>query len=1048
MLSIERARLSAQLALQDEAQTSAQQRLHKVQGAMLVLDEQLAQLRLRSSAKNGLVRTLASYSVEAAKLSARLDSQQVLIDRAKADDAAIARRITSLDEEAKAKLLADEQRRKEEELKRQQEELKRKQEEERQRAAKLAQEQARQDAEVAREQERAAKTEEIKQLYAKQATFYEKISDLEAKKLDHDKRLKANLEATNTLFSTRKAEVKLLLERFVEPRSTSKSKDEIDPKFEEVRQYYRAAISLYRAAERELAASLKRHKELSDAISALNTDLEELEQDAKIGSSDLASAKKALIQTQLKSLQLELELEAVVRDDARLRLEQAEQKIVFYKDAREQLLERASDQATARFYDLTRDENWQDALSASKLAATRISTHAQRRLWQVVSLPSQLTTVSFWSWVFGLLIRLGVVVLGLRYLRRESPKLVMRLAEWLLKRKFFRARPSLAIKGSEVLQHIVVPLARFIAFTVIVRYVAQVLPEAAFVQLAINAFYIFKLTTITVSVLILPKALRTQHSQDNVDMALESLASQDVDLFKLEIDRARKFVRSAKIIIWFWLIVLYLPELVIAFLGHSVVWRVIDLASKWFLVIVIYSVLTTWKDEIAALFEKIAAERLPRAVSFVNSNKNKIWGVLVIAAASLYVLGKESVRLGREYLVEREWSKRISNFIFRKKIELQQREQEKHADEENARPELLPLTYRQVFMTSCLLDEPYRVDRSAQFAPILDDYKRWRQDRRQGSVAFIGESGIGKTTLLNQLALQLREADAPVGEVLQATCFEKLTTERASINFLCDLFDLQDEPSDKEALVASIRALEPRVILLDDCHHLFMRKISGFSALELFLEVVNLTDERHFWVLSFNRFAWYYLTRVRRREHFFGRILTVEPWSEDEIQALIWTRNLTTGKSLSFTDLVVTHQSSDEFSYEVVKSSRGYFRLLHEFSKGNPKVAMTYWLRSLKLCEDPETLQVVLFKQSGQKIASSLPDDYWFALTAIAQHGALTAREMSQIINAEHGLCEMIVDYFAQLGVVKIDSRRRASLSSVHFRQVIRYLADSNYLYG
>lgn len=1047
-LYVERAQAQAAYSLVQARLEAMSPVIARSSGAAQLLLDQLSEAGLRKRSRLQLTLSLSRYQVAVAKAKAEVNALSDQLSALKARDVALEELISDAKGQAEARIQADEKQRREQELARAQEELRLKQEEERRKAALVAQEQAKRDAEQARERERAATTEEIKQLYAQQAKTHEHISTLEANKLELDKKLKAALEASNALFSTRKAEIKLLLERFPQRPSVNKARQDIDPKFEEVRRDYRAAIALYKTSTRDLQRELKETRAQTEKIDALTKELEELDQDAKSGESELANAKRALWQTRLKSLELEHSLSSTELEYARKRLEQADQKIAFYKQSREDLLALASPDAAQRLYDVTRDENWQDALDAAQLGIARLATHLQRRALQLLELPTQLTTVSFWSWIFGFLLRLGIIVVALRYLKRESSSYVRKLTEALLKRKFFRARPSLTIKGSEVLRHLIVPAARFIALTVLIRYISVVMPEVELLQLIVNAFYIFKLTTITVSVLFLPRALRGHSIEEMEHFDVEALDQADGDVFKLEIDRARKLVRSAKVIIWFWLIVLYLPKIVIAFLGHSVIWRVVDLASKWFLVIVVYSVLTTWKDEIASFFERLAAERLPRAVTFVNSNKDRVWGVLVIAGASLYVVGRESARLGREYLLEREWSKRISNFIFRKKIELQQREQDKNAAEElTPKPELLPAVYREAFTSTCLLDEVYMIDRADQIAPIFKDIERWKLEHRVGSVALIGESGVGKTTLINQLCVQLKDDDA--FELTQATFFEKLTTIEATMDFICDLFGLPQEINDKATLVEALRQCKPRLLLLDDCHHLFMRKISGFSALEFFLEVVSLSDERHFWVLTFNRFAWYYLTRVRRREHFFGRVLTIDPWSETQIQELIWMRNLTTGVSLNFTDLVVTHQASsgDDFSYEVVKSSRGYFRLLHEFCKGNPRVAMIYWLRSLKLSDDPETLQVVLFRQPPQRIAASLPDDYWFALTALAQHGALMPSEISQIINAEHGFCEMAVDYFDQLGVVRLDARRRASLTPLHFRQVIRYLADSNYLY-
>ena len=174
-------------------------------------------------------------------------------------------------------------------------------------------------------------------------------------------------------------------------------------------------------------------------------------------------------------------------------------------------------------------------------------------------------------------------------------------------------------------------------------------------------------------------------------------------------------------------------------------------------------------------------------------------------------------------------------------------------------------------------------------------------------------------------------------------------------------------------------------------------------------------------------------------------------WGEAEIEALISQRHLMTGREVNFTDLVITRPqaASDDFNYEVIKSARGYFRLLHDFSQGNPRVAVTYWLRSLKFPEaDDAPIQVGLFRQPPVRVSQSMPDNYWFALTAIAQHGCLSAREVALVVNAEVGFCEAALNYFKEMEVVTMDARGRARLTPLYFRQVLRQLTDSNYLYG
>lgn len=872
-------------------------------------------------------------------------------------------------------------------------------------------------------------------------------------------------KTTKVFHATLNEELRLLIKRTELPVKPKRAKEEVDPKFEAMRKAFRDAMDLYRQSTNAIQGLIKERETFGKILDRLKEEQDSLKgQDKDIAQSKLLLARQKSLETQVRRYGLELQFikMKLAHHEAlkKLAQEQIDQDKVFT----EQLLPRLSDTKRTAFFDLTSDQNWQDARMAAKLGFELIIDHATGRLVQLFALPSAMMTVKFWSWVLGLLLRLGAIVLLLRFVKKNATKYTKKLTDVLLRQRIFARRPSVAIKIGEIIRHVITPSLRLTSIWVIITYVQPILPEARWVFLVVKAIFIFQITTIIVSVLVLPRALRAnKQEEDFYDIDQWDEQEDGADVFSIEIDRAKKLVRSAKVIIWFWLLVLYLPMLVVAFMGHSVIWRVVDLASMWFLVIVIYSVLTTWKNDIARLFERLAAERLPRGVQFVNSNKDRIWGVLVIGLASVYVIGRESARLGREYLLEREWSKRINNFIFRKKIEIQQREQAKREGDIDY-SKMLPERYTSHFHTDrCLWDEPYMVERTVYLDEIIKIFETHSVRHKQGSVALIGETGIGKTTLLNQLDERMRELnDGREEDVMYLTIFTKMTGRPGVFRLLRRLFQLGPDIQTKAQLIRAIKRKSRKVIIVDDCHHLFLRQIGGFAGLELFLEVVNLTDTYHIWVLSFNRFAWYYLARVRRREHYFGKILPIAPWSEAEVQDLVSRRNLMAGTQCSFSDLVVAHEpaEADAFSYEVIKSANGYFRLLHEFSQGNPRVAMTYWLRSLKPIErvveegaeagddaQEDALQVSLFRRPEQRVSQTLPDNYWFALTAIAQHGSLSATEMAGVINADLSFCETAINFFEETDVISVDSRYRARLRPLYFRQVLKYMVDSNYLY-
>lgn len=942
-------------------------------------------------------------------------------------------------------------------------ELKRLQEERTRLEAMNLKRRAEADLKKIKDRQRQATTQQLKELLGTQAELAQRVIQL----TDEHPALKKNFARINDIdqqsFAQTKDELDLFIEQLPEQGVELKASKQttVDTLFEALR-------TQQRKARRDFLATRKLEKEfeIEHRISVARTKgeedkLEQATQDYEESESEINEARLELATTRAKLGRLEADMLNMRLEDALTRHRRLDEELSYFHATKERLIDVLSSKKRASFYSLTNDQNWKDARLGAQIALVRFTEHAALRIDMFIDVISNPFSINLWSWVGSLIIRL-LCVFGIAYLvtQRGGP-VIKRIMSALLKRPFFRKYPTITLKSGEVLRHLLRPTAIFLGWFYMLNFGQLVLPELRFVQWFINAIFIFRVLTIIISVVVLPRTVREPHKVVEEKSTWQSTPTdknrvtgeeESVDLFALSISRARKLVRSARVITLFWLLVIYVPALTIEFIGHTVIWRLIDIATTWGFILVIYSVLSTWRDEIARLFEKLAIERLPRSVHFVNQNKDRVWGVLVIAGASVYVIGSESLRLGKRYLIETQWSKQINNFIFRKQIEYKQRDRDKQEDDQDLAFNFknLPEQYRDFFEDRPLTDEVYHVESNANIhEKIMAHYTSWRSIPNQGSVAMHGEAGMGRSTLLFELGESMNNAcQEHHTQIVYTRLIERCVTENEILNFTAKLFSIE-APSSRAELVEAINALPTHVLLIDDCQRLFLRQIGGFTGLETFLQVVNLTDGHHFWVLTFERFAWSYLARIKQRAHYFGHVLELAPWTEQEVQDLIWKRNLMTGLTANFTDLVVTRDNGDEdVSFEVIKSAKGYFRLLHDFSKGNPRVAMLYWLRSIKPNEEDETvIDVGLFRSPPQRALLMLQDNYWFTLTAIAQHGALNSKEIASIINADEGFCEMALNYFQEKQIVTLDNSRRAKLTAVYMRQILKQLTVSNYLY-
>ena len=1039
-LTIYKARAAAQASTLEALSTSFDDQQVLIKGEERVLEKQLGNPSYPPEVKLDLGVQLALTRLDQARQKSALALLRESAKTWRAENDLVSAYLAALSAEEAAR--------------RQKEIEAREAEEKRKAAAENARKTAQAELDEIKAKQATAKTEQLRSLLSDQSKVAERVVKLTEEIAPLEEKLAKKAEAEKTAFAQRRDELLVFIEQLPKDINDQKKQEEVDKTFRKVRDERRKTRTDFLAIREEMTSRTSDFAMKERALTRAKERLEQAERQRDESETELGKARAELAATELKVAQLDRDIAKLELDHVLERHTMLTDRLNFFEEELELLLPKLSSQKRSEFYSLTNDRNWQEARMGLQLAVMRVTMHVSTRIASALAIIGDPLSISLWAWVGGFIWRLLIVMVALFMARTRGQGLIRKGTELALKRRFFRQYPNFTIKSGEVIRNVFGPIALFASITYMLFYIRDVLPEARYLQWVVNAIFIFRITTTIISVIILPRTVRepekvVQGDYDGAEM------QEGVDVLSIEVNRARKLVRSAKVIIWFWLIVIYVPEAVVALMGHSVIWRLIDIATTWGFIAVIYSVLSTWKDDIARGFERLAAERLPRSVQFVNDNKDRIWGVLVIGVASVYVIGVEGARLGRRYLLETEWSKRINNFIFRKRVELQQRDQARKDQEQGINDAVqlaaLPSSFKQYFQDVPLTDEIYLIERERQqdlAGDVIKHYVSWQANKKQGSIALIGESGVGKSTTLFQITERLFElCDHTPTQPVAGQFIDKIITKEDVCEFMAHLFDLPRVPKSQKSLIRALLAQPPRSIVLDDCHALFLRRIGGFDAIEFFLQIVNLTDGLHFWVLSFNHFSWSYLTRVKRREHYFGKVIQIQPWTESDIEELISKRTMMTGCKPNFTDLVVTRDEGEDISFEVVKSARGYFRLLHEFCKGNPRVALLYWLRSLKPGEADDIIQVGLFKMPPPRVTQTMADNYWFALTAIAQHGKLSTKEIAEIVNTDEGFCGMALNYFEEMDIIELDAHGRASLRALYFRQVLKHLTDSNYLY-
>ena len=124
-------------------------------------------------------------------------------------------------------------------------------------------------------------------------------------------------------------------------------------------------------------------------------------------------------------------------------------------------------------------------------------------------------------------------------------------------------------------------------------------------------------------------------------------------------------------------------------------------------------------------------------------------------------------------------------------------------------------------------------------------------------IAIISEPFAGRTTLVNQI--------------------EKMTTHKVT------KLSFSSRVKDKEEL--KIPEHPERIVILDNCHFLYLRTIGGFDLLEDFLK--SILSSNNLFITTWNLYSWNYLDEVLNIGQFFPIQLKLPKFTPGELKELI-----------------------------------------------------------------------------------------------------------------------------------------------------------------
>lgn len=260
-------------------------------------------------------------------------------------------------------------------------------------------------------------------------------------------------------------------------------------------------------------------------------------------------------------------------------------------------------------------------------------------------------------------------------------------------------------------------------------------------------------------------------------------------------------------------------------------------------------------------------------------------------------------------------------------------------------------------------------------------YNGWKENNNP--LLVVSETGLGTSSLLHSTINLYPEAILLEDDV-------NFFSESQLLSLLQNCLGIEGDYQSFDELAKRVK--KNQVVIFENIERLFLRTINGFNILEDFILFVHQTKSSVYWLLTINRYSYYYLNRVRDFSSNFGSILFLKPVSNETITEIIEERNQ--GYDVIFLPLKNTKlpknfkSLTSEEKQKLLKDE--FSKKLLNFAEGNISRALLYWRKSVFRTKG----QTIYIRAFEPRELSDLSLDEIMILEAIMQHSSLSVEEL------------------------------------------------------
>ena len=352
--------------------------------------------------------------------------------------------------------------------------------------------------------------------------------------------------------------------------------------------------------------------------------------------------------------------------------------------------------------------------------------------------------------------------------------------------------------------------------------------------------------------------------------------------------------------------------------------------------------------------------------------------------------------------------------------------------------EQLPFVYQRLFRSESLQNESFFVGLQLPLSKLATLYEDWFKGRFAPTL-LTGERGSGKTALAQSFFTDKSHVRTKV-----ICCEHTYGTAQEFIQLLNDTLETSWQTVDECA--AGLLQGRKKVLIIEDAHNLYLRKVGGTEPLQALLDLIAATYTHVFWIVTISQYAFGYLNKTIGLAQDFASIINIEENYATEVTQALLQRHKVSGYKLHFIEppkaMLPKKYSklNDQEKQQYLQDE--FFGDISRIAKGNFRIAYTYWLSAaVKVVEN--TIHIRSLKNINWSFIENLPASYYFVLNTILLHERLTIAQICTVSHLDATEVIRIVNSLYHKGLLTYTDSNYM-LNILVYRQVSNYLKSKN----